>query len=179
MVMKRSLLSQRDDTFLFDVSGVTTAQRKLTLRGRVVFSGDSRIIEAGSKVNVVLQDTSLADAPAREISRFSASATRFPVAFSLKYSPASVNSVFSYSLSVRIVNSNGELLFINDVHIPVKLTGADRTKFVDASVIRVKRKLTRYSRRPHRIFFLLLTASRTRSDCGDQNAMARISGSDG
>ena len=115
----------------------------MTLRGRVKFSGASRLIETGSQVQVQLQDTSLADAPAQVISQYTGSAKRFPIAFALKYSPSSVINGFSYSLSIRIVNSKNELLFINDVHIPVTPTGADRTKFIDVSVIQVKRKSTR------------------------------------
>lgn len=128
---------------IFFFSAVKSSSQQLTIRGRVKFSGASRLIEPGSKVQVQLQDTSLADAPAQVISQYIGSANRFPVAFALKYSPSSVISGFSYSLSVRIVNSKNELLFINDVHIPVKPTGADRTKFIDVSVIQVKRKSTR------------------------------------
>ena len=126
-------------TRIHHFSGLTN-QRALTLRGRVTFSGDPNALERGSKLTVELQDTSLADAPARVISRFNGRAVRFPIAFALKYFSSNANNAFRYSLSARIVNAKNELLYINDMHIPVTLVGADRTKFIDVPVISVKRK---------------------------------------
>ena len=111
----------------------------MTLRGRAVFPGGSRIpVENGGKLIVELQDTSLADAPARIIARGIGKAIRFPMAFAIKYTQKQIDHGHSYSLSVTITNKNNELLYINDIHIPVKPIGPDRTTFIDAPVILVK-----------------------------------------
>jgi len=89
---------------------------------------------------VALQDTSLADAPAKVISKGTGKVVRFPIAFAIKYSSSQVKNGLTYSLSVTIRNKKNELLYINDINIPVKPLGNSRTKFIDAPVILVKSK---------------------------------------
>jgi len=62
------------------------------------------------------------------------------MAFAIRYPPSQVKNGLSYSLSVTINSKNNELLYINDLNIPVIPLGANRTKFIDAPVIRIKRK---------------------------------------
>jgi len=117
----------------------TSQQRKLTLRGRVVFPDVPRaIVDAQGKLIVELQDTSLADAPARVIARTVGKSIRFPMAFALKYSPKDIVDGFDYSLRVRIEDKNGKLLYTNDRRISVKPTGLTRTKLIDVPVIVVR-----------------------------------------
>lgn len=116
-------------------------EEKLLIRGRVTFPGGSRIsIESGAKLTVKLQDTSLADAPAVVIAQGTGTAKRFPMAFAIRYAPSQINNQRSYSLSVTINDKNNQLLYINDVQVPVIPLGVNRTRFIDVSVIRVKRK---------------------------------------
>lgn len=111
----------------------------MVLRGRVVFPGGSRIpVETGGKLVVQLQDTSLADAPAKVIAKSIGKAIRFPMAFAIKYKPEEVKDGVSYSLQVSIRSSTNELLYTNDVHISVTPLGAERTKLIDVPVILVK-----------------------------------------
>jgi uncharacterized lipoprotein YbaY len=92
------------------------------------------------KLTVELQDTSLADAPAKVIAQGTGKAIRFPMAFAIKYTPQQIIEGLSYSLRVSIKNKNDELLYTNDMHIGVTPIGPNRTKFIDVPVILVKSK---------------------------------------
>ncbi len=87
-----------------------------------------------------MQDTSLADAAAIVIAKGTGTAKQFPMTFAIRYLPSQINNKKSYSLSVKIQNKNNELLYINDVYVPVIPLGTNRTKFIDVPVIRIKRK---------------------------------------
>ena len=122
-----------------DAQFVSKKEQKITMRGRVVFPGGSNIpVEPDAKLTVELQDTSLADAPAKVIARGTGKAVRFPMAFAIRYTPSEVASGFVYSLSVTIRNKNDELLYVNDVRVLVTPLGAERTKFIDVPVILTK-----------------------------------------
>ncbi|CAF0975084.1 unnamed protein product [Rotaria sordida] len=118
---------------------LTKKEQKLTLRGRVVFPSGSCIpIEPNGILTVELQDTTLADAPARVIARNIGKAIRFPMAFAIKYSPKQIIDGSLCSLHVTIRNKNDELLYTNDFHISVNPAGPNRTKLIDVPVILVK-----------------------------------------
>jgi len=104
-------------------------------------SGSKVTIERGSKLTVELQDTSLMDAPAKIIAKGVGTAKRFPMAFVIRYSPSQIKNGKTYSLRVTIKNKKNELLYTNDMHVPIIPSGKNRTKFVTVSVISVKRKL--------------------------------------
>ncbi|CAF2544178.1 unnamed protein product [Rotaria sp. Silwood2] len=109
------------------------------MRGRVTFLPNIKIpTESGARLTVALQDTSLADAPAKTIARSISKAVRFPMTFTIKYSRSQVSEGRTYSLSATVRDKNNELLYINDAHIRVIPVGPRRTKFIDVPVIRVK-----------------------------------------
>jgi putative lipoprotein len=122
-----------------DAAPISKKQPTLIIRGRVIYPGGSKIpVESGAQLTVELQDTSLADAPAKVIAKGTGKAARFPMAFAIKYLPTQVGSGVTYSLSVTIKNKKNELLYINDMHVQVKPLGDSRTKFIDVPVILVK-----------------------------------------
>ncbi|CAF3712714.1 unnamed protein product [Rotaria sp. Silwood1] len=105
---------------LNDGTKLPKSEKQLILTGRVTFPGGSSVpIEPDGKLTVELQDTSLADAPAKVIARGTSKVTRFPVVFGLKYSPSQILDGHTYSLDASIKNKNNELLYINDVYIRV------------------------------------------------------------
>ncbi|CAF1062802.1 unnamed protein product [Adineta ricciae] len=125
---------------LTDAAPTSKAEEKLVIRGRVLFPENSRVqIERGAKVTVELQDVSLLDAPAKVIAKGTEKASRFPIAFAIKYLPSQITKGYTYSINVAIRNKQNELLYINDVHIPIIPLGAQRTKFISVPVIRVKK----------------------------------------
>jgi Type III secretion system lipoprotein chaperone (YscW) len=79
-------------------------------------------------LQVQLQHTPVADAPAQIAARFVGKAIQLPVYFALKYDPNELLAGRSYSLRSTIKNKNDELLYLNDVHHGVK-TVAQRNIF--------------------------------------------------
>jgi uncharacterized lipoprotein YbaY len=66
-------------------------------------------------IQVQLQDTSLADAPAKVMGEFvlATQGRQVPLPFEVTYNPADIIPNHTYSLSVRITDGDGNLLFVN------------------------------------------------------------------
>ncbi|MFC1690372.1 YbaY family lipoprotein [Pseudomonadota bacterium] len=100
----------------------------ISYRERMALSEDA-VIE------IILQDVSLADAPAIEIARQRITRPgQVPVPFKLRYDPGDIDERMTYSISARITGQ-GKLLFINDTVTPVLTRGAGNT--VDMVLVRV------------------------------------------
>ena len=120
-------------------AGLGESRWRMALRGRVIFPNGPRTpVESDGVLEVQLQDTSMADAPALIVARYLGKAIEFPMAFALKYDQREVIPGRTYSLRVSVRNKNNELLYTNDVHLGVTPVGEERTTFVDAPVILVK-----------------------------------------
>lgn len=76
-------------------------------------------------ITVQLQDTSLADAPATVIGEqvIPTGGAQVPIDFAVPYDPADIEDGRRYTLSVRIEDGQGNLLFINDTAVPVVSDG--------------------------------------------------------
>ncbi|WP_426141288.1 YbaY family lipoprotein [Pseudomonas sp. DWP3-1-2] len=76
-------------------------------------------------LSVVLQDVSLADAPAVVLARQSGPVKgQVPLPFHLQYDSKQIQPGHRYAVSARI-ESEGQLLFISTEHYSVKLDGSD------------------------------------------------------
>ncbi len=80
-------------------------------------------------VKVQLQDTSLADAPATVMGEqlIPTEGQQVPFSFSVGYNPADIIENHTYTLSVRIEDGSGTLLFINTTSVPVITQGNPTT----------------------------------------------------
>jgi putative lipoprotein len=88
-------------------------------------------------VQVQIQDTSLADAPAEVIGeQIIESPGQVPIPYEVCYDPSMIQENHSYSMSARITDSAGNLLWINDTVIPV-ITRGNSTEDVEIPVIQV------------------------------------------
>lgn len=78
-----------------------------------------------AQIEVELQDVSLADAPSRTIARqaFSADGRQVPIAFSMTVDQRRIDDRGRYSVSARITDSAGRLMFISDTHNGVLFDG--------------------------------------------------------
>jgi uncharacterized lipoprotein YbaY len=95
-------------------------------------------VPIGSNLIVRLQDTSMADAPAKILKQIQISNLfAFPFSYQLDI-PTNIAPA-SYSLSAEIKKDN-TLLFINDQHIPVTING-DSSMSIDIPVINVNQGL--------------------------------------
>lgn len=89
-------------------------------------------------ITVRIQDVSLADAPAQIIGEqvIRAEGKQVPIPYEVKYNPGEIKENHTYSMSARVENRAGELLFISDTHTPV-ITGGSPTKDVEIVVVPV------------------------------------------
>lgn len=108
------------------------------VNGEITFN-DPGALPLNSTVTVQIQDTSLADAAAIVIGeQIITNAEEFPIQYSVDYDADEIVDNHSYSMSVRITDSEGKLLFINDTVIPV-ITRDSATDDVEIPVIQVGR----------------------------------------
>ncbi len=89
-------------------------------------------------LSVQLQDTSLADALATVLGEVSyvTEGKQVPLPFAISYDPAEIEEGRTYSLSARITDAEGNLMFINDTAIHV-ITNGNPTTDIDVPVIPV------------------------------------------
>jgi putative lipoprotein len=88
-------------------------------------------------VQIQVQDTSLADAPAIVMGeQIITTPGQVPIPYQVCYDPSQIQENHTYSMSVRITDADGKLLFINDTHIPV-ITRGNPTEEVEVVVIPV------------------------------------------
>lgn len=112
---------------------------QFVMHGRIKFTSNLKIpSKLGARLTVELQDTTLADAPARVITKVVRRAFQLPMSFAVKYSPSVISKGRIYSLSAIIRDKNKDLLFINDQRILVTPIGKGRTKFINVPMVRVK-----------------------------------------
>ena len=98
--------------------------------GQVKFARDVRLPD-GAVVVVSLSDTSLADAPAKELGRAVIdNPGQLPVRFRVAYDPAAINPRNEYSLQARITDGDS-LLYVNDTVHPVLTGGAPNNSDVE------------------------------------------------
>lgn len=101
----------------------------VTYRERIALPDDA-------VVSVRIQDVSRMGAPAQVIGEqvLHPSGSQVPIAYAVPYDPAAIDERFSYSMSARIEDGAGNLLFISDTAVPV-ITRDNPTKDVEIVVV--------------------------------------------
>ncbi|KJY83502.1 lipo-like protein [Vibrio galatheae] len=109
---------------------VETISGTLVYRERIALPPDAM-------VTVVLQDVSLADAPAKVIAKhkFETNGAQVPLAFDLAYRTDKINPRHRYSVSARI-EIGGQLHFITDTSYPV-ITDSESTDKINLRLVGV------------------------------------------
>ena len=89
-------------------------------------------------VQVQIQDTSLADAPAETIGTtvIHTNGRQVPIPYVVRYNPAVIVENHTYTMSARITDGEGNLIWINDTAIPV-ITRDNPTEDVEIIVVQV------------------------------------------
>lgn len=78
------------------------------------------LLRPGSRLEIVLEDVSRADAPAVQIARLERlDPGQVPIPFELEYPASDIDPRMNYALRARIFTPDDRLLFINDMHVPV------------------------------------------------------------
>jgi uncharacterized lipoprotein YbaY len=113
---------------------IVTVQVPATADGEVAVSGTVTYLQRSAlsptdTVTVQVQDTSLADAPATVIGEqvITVGDQQVPIDYSVAYDPAEIVDNHTYTMSARIEDADGNLLFINDTVIPVITRGNPTT----------------------------------------------------
>lgn len=114
------------DSAATDMPAATAEEAAVT--GTVTYLQRSALPD-DAVVKVQLQDTSLADAPAMVMGEqlIPTNGQQVPIPFSVSYNPADIIDNHTYTLSVRIEDSSGTLLFINTTSVPVITRGNPTT----------------------------------------------------
>jgi len=96
-------------------------------------------LPADAVITVQIQDTSLADAPARVIGEqvILTDGKQVPIDYEVTYDAKEIEDNHSYTMSARIADGAGNLLFINDTAIPV-ITRDNPTQDVEILVVQVQ-----------------------------------------
>ena len=108
-----------------------------TVSGTIILP-DGASVPEGATISVQVQDTSMADAAATTMGQttIDGSGQTGTIDFSVDYNPDEIVDNHSYSMNVRIENTDGSLLFINDTVISV-ITNGNPTENVEVPVITV------------------------------------------
>ena len=106
-------------------TSASLAPQQALIQGEVFYL-NRMALPADAQLTVSLNDVSLADAPAKVLSRqeINTAGKQVPISFTLTYDPTQVQANHTYSISARI-EQQGQLLYINTEHIRVKLDGTD------------------------------------------------------
>lgn len=97
-----------------------------TITGRAVFS-EPIAAQPDARFVALLQDTSVADAPAVELGRYETeNADNPPYHFEIQYDPGAIKSSHTYSVRASLLSAEGALLFTTDTHVPVITRGAPK-----------------------------------------------------
>jgi putative lipoprotein len=118
------------------LAGCSTST-EVTVSGSIV-TQESATLPDGATIQVQIQDVSQADAAAKVIGEksFDGSGESFPIPYEVTYDPSSIDDRFSYSMSVRIEDADGNLIYISDTNTPV-ITRGNPTEDVDINVVPV------------------------------------------
>jgi putative lipoprotein len=118
------------------LAGCSTAT-EATVSGNIATQASDTLPD-GATIQVQIQDVSQADAAAKVIGEKSidGSSESFPIPYEVTYDPASIDDRFSYSMSVRIEDADGNLIYISDTNTPV-ITRGNPTEDVDINVVPV------------------------------------------
>jgi putative lipoprotein len=113
-------------------SGSSSVSGTITYLQRIALPDDALI-------TVQIQDTSLADAPATVMGEqvIQTDGKQVPFEFEVSYDTDAIQDNHSYTMSVRITDGAGKLLFINDTAIPV-ITRDNPTQDVEIVAVQVQ-----------------------------------------
>ncbi|HET6564839.1 MAG TPA: YbaY family lipoprotein [Xanthomonadales bacterium] len=139
LLLTSAWLLQACDTNIQSAS-VSAMDDKVSMITGTVSYRERILLRPGSRLEIVLEDVSRADAPALAISRTErVDPGQVPIAFELEYRPADINPAMSYAIRARILAPDGSLLFINDTHTPV--ITRDAGTHVDMLLVSAQRKV--------------------------------------
>jgi len=117
--------------------GCSSGSGEAAVSGNVV-SKESVTLPDGAKIQVQIQDVSLADAAAKIVGEqmIDGGGKSLPIPYEVAYDSSAIEDRNLYSMSVRIEDADGNLIYISDTNTPV-ITNNSPTQNVDVNVVSV------------------------------------------
>lgn len=115
------------------------SEQPVSVTGSVTYR-ERMALPPTAQVDIQLADVSLMDAPSRTIARqsFTADGRQVPFAFSLTVDQRKLDPRGRYSVSARITDASGKLMFITDTHNGVTFDGRPRIDMGTLVMVRTR-----------------------------------------
>ena len=115
------------------------SEQPVSVTGSVTYR-ERMALPPTAQVEIQLADVSLMDAPSRTIARqsFTADGRQVPFAFSLTVDQRKLDPRGRYSVSARITDASGKLMFITDTHNGVTFDGQPRIDMGTLVMVRTR-----------------------------------------
>ena len=120
--MVRSVITSALGLSLAACAATPPAEQTIAVTGQIAYR-ERIALPDNARIEVRLDDVSLADAPARTLARqeFTAEGKQVPFAFSLHIDRSQVDPMRSYAVAARISDAAGGLMFVTDTRNSVAL----------------------------------------------------------
>jgi len=120
------------------LSGCAGSQKETAVSGTVTYLV-RMALPSDATVIVKIEDISMADAPSIDVGEqeIKTDGKQVPIPYSVAYDTDEIVDNHSYSVTARILDGTGKLIFISDTVVPV-ITRSNPTENVEVVVIPVK-----------------------------------------
>lgn len=117
----------------------TPVERTIAVTGSITYR-ERMALPPTAQVEIQLSDVSLMDAPSKTIAQqsFTADGRQVPFAFSLTVDERKLDPRGRYSVSARITDASGKLMFITDTHNGVTFDGRPRIDMGTLVMVRTR-----------------------------------------
>ena len=115
------------------------SEQAVSVTGEITYR-ERMALPPTAQVEVTLADVSLMDAPSKTIAQqsFTADGRQVPFAFSLTVDERKIDPRGRYSVSARITDASGKLMFITDTHNGVTFDGRPRIDMGTLVMVRTR-----------------------------------------
>ena len=118
---------------------IAPSEQAVSVTGNVTYR-ERMALPPTAQVEIQLSDVSLMDAPSKTIAQqsFTADGRQVPFAFSLTVDQRKLDPRGRYSVSARITDASGKLMFITDTHNGVTFDGRPRIDLGTLVMVRTR-----------------------------------------
>ncbi|MEI4506512.1 YbaY family lipoprotein [Sphingopyxis sp. CCNWLW253] len=118
---------------------IAPSEQPVSVTGSITYR-ERMALPPTAQVEIQLADVSLMDAPSKTIAQqsFTADGRQVPFAFSLTVDERKIDPRGRYSVSARITDASGKLMFITDTHNGVTFDGRPRVDMGTLVMVRTR-----------------------------------------
>ncbi|NJD59519.1 MAG: hypothetical protein FIA98_08985 [Anaerolineae bacterium] len=117
------------------LSGCDKTAHKSAVTG-IIDHSHRMTLPAGAIISVLLVDTTKSGSPGKKIAEevIKGEGEEIPMPFVVVYDPGRINEEHTYSITIKIEDETGKLLYTNNDKVPV-ITQGNPTQHIDVSVV--------------------------------------------